>query len=492
MNGRLLIDGKWVECNKKLESLNPATGEIIGTVCLGGEKEVNAAVKVARQAYESWKNTNIWSRAELLKKIADEIIRRTDELKELITTEMGRPLPESDIEVIETSDMINYFANEGKTYLEGESIPINPDIFPNKFSYTIYEPIGVIGIIKPWNYPLELPFWSLAPALLAGNTIVFKPSELTPFVGIEIGKICQDAGIPDGVVNIITGDKNTGKHLVNSDVDMISFTGSVEAGKDIMKNSADKLHKISLELGGSDPFIVFSDADFDEAINGALWGRFTNCGQVCVAAKRIFVEETIFEKFVTNYVERVKQLNVGNGLEKTTDVGPLVSEKQRERIKMQIEEAVQKGARIECGGKFHQGLQQGYFFEPTVITNINENMKVMCEEVFGPVAVIKPFKDEGEAIKLANNSYFGLGASVWTTNLDTAFRVTKQLESGMVWINEINVAYAQCPWGGIKNSGTGRELSKYGIREYANIKHVNIDYGNENTRPWWFPYKGDQ
>ena len=254
--------------------------------------------------------------------------------------EMGRPLFESNIEVRKTLEMVKYFANEGKTYLEGEAIPINPDTF----SITRYEPVGVVGVIKPWNYPLLLPFWAIAPALLAGNTVVFKPSDLTPFVGIEIGKICQDAGVPDGVINVVTGDGSTGECLVSSDINMVSFTGSSQTGKHIMKNSAEKLHRISLELGGSDAFIVFKDADIEEAINGAVWGRFMNCGQVCVSPKRIFVEDDIADSFIEGFVNKAKDLVIGNGLDPGTDIGPMVSAEQREKLELQVEDAVRKGA----------------------------------------------------------------------------------------------------------------------------------------------------
>jgi len=489
MEGKILVGGKWIDCEKKFESLEPATGNVLGKAGLSGEKEITEAVKAARIAFENWRKTGVWERARILAKVGDEILKRLQELKTLITMEMGRPLVESEIEVIETSDMIKYFSNEGKTYLEGEAIPINPELFPNKFSFTRFEPIGVVGIIKPWNYPLELPFWAIAPAILAGNTVILKPSELTPFVGIEIGKICQDAGIPDGVINIVTGDASTGEYLVRSNVDMISFTGSVETGKKIMKNSAENLHRISLELGGSDPFIVLKDADIDEAINGGVWGRFTNCGQVCVAAKRVFVENDIADEFIKGFVEKTKNLVIGNGLDVATDIGPMVSLDQRKKLEQQIKDASKKGARIECGGKIPPTPSYGFYYEPTVLTKVTNEMRVMIEEVFGPVAVISVFNEVDEAITQANNTIYGLGASVWTKSLDTAMRVSQQLECGMVWINEINVAYAQCPWGGIKRSGMGRELSKYGIREFTNIKHINIDYGTEKTRPWWFPYK---
>ncbi len=484
LEGKLLIGGKWISCERKFESLNPATGKVIGRACLAGKKEVTDAVEAARLAQESWKKTDLSERARIFIRIGDEILKKSHELKTLITMEMGRPLFESDIEVLKTSEMVKYFANEGKTYIEGDAIPISPD----RFSFTRYEPVGVVGIIKPWNYPLLLPFWAIAPALIAGNTVVLKPSDLTPFIGIEIGKICQDAGIPDGVINVVTGDGSTGECLVSSDIDMVSFTGSSDTGKNIMKNSADKLHRISLELGGSDAFIVFKDADIEEAINGAVWGRFMNCGQVCVSPKRIFVEDDIADSFIKGFVNKTRNLVIGNGLDPGTDIGPMVSMEQREKLELQVEDAVRKGAIIECGGKIPLSLQEGYYYEPTVLTRVTHEMSVMNEEVFGPVAVISVFENMDEAIALANRSIYGLGASVWTKNLDIAMRMSSQLECGMVWVNEICTLHPQCPWGGIKHSGMGKDLSRYGIREFVSIKHVNINFGTGKTRQWWFPY----
>ncbi|VVB85793.1 Lactaldehyde dehydrogenase [uncultured archaeon] len=479
LEGKLLIGGKWISCKSKFESLNPATGEVFGRACLAGKKEVKEAVGAARLAFPDWKKTDISERARIFIRIGDELLKRKQELKTLITMEMGRPLFESDIEVLLTYEMVKYFANEGKKYLEGEAIQINPDTF----SFTRFEPVGVVGIIKPWNYPMLLPFWAIAPALLAGNTAVLKPSDLTPFVGIEVGKICQDAGIPDGVINIVTGDGSTGESLVSSDIDMVSFTGSSQTGKNIMKNSAEKLHRISLELGGSDAFIVFKDADIEEAINGAVWGRFMNCGQVCVAPKRIFVEDDIADSFIEGFVNKAKNLVIGNGLDPGTDIGPMVSMEQREKLELQVEDAVRKGATTECGGKIPLPLQDGYYYEPTVLTGVTPEMKVMNEEVFGPVAVISIFDNMYEAIACANRTVYGLGASVWTKNLDIAMRMSSQLECGMVWVNEVCTLHPQCPWCGIKHSGMGKDLSRYGIREFVSIKHVNINFGTEKTRP---------
>jgi acyl-CoA reductase-like NAD-dependent aldehyde dehydrogenase len=488
LTGKLLINGRWVQSRNSFDVTNPATEKVIGRASQASLDDVQKAVRAARGAFNDWKHRDISERAKLLVNIADCIQRDVSHLSQLITQEMGRPVFESAIEVNETCDMIRYFANEGKAYLEGEAIPINHVLFPNKFSFTKFEPIGVVGIIKPWNYPLELPFWAVAPALLAGNTVVLKPSELTPFVGVEIGRICQASGVPDGVVNVVTGDGSTGVHLVDADVDMVAFTGSAETGKKIMERSGKGLHRLSLELGGSDPALVFDDADLEEAIDGTVWGRFANCGQVCTASKRIFVQNGIADQFIGEFTKKVKSLELGDGLKPQTDMGPLVSSIQRDKIEEQVKDAVEKGARVEYGGKRPSKHPTGYFYEPTVLTGVNQKMRVMKEEVFGPVAPISLFRDAEDAIAVANSTRFGLGASVWTKNLDKALEVTASIDAGMVWVNDVNVAYAQCPWGGVKDSGMGRELSKYGIHEFANIKHVNLDYGRDKTRPWWFPY----
>lgn len=489
MKRKMLINGKWIEGNTTFESIDPATEDVIGISYSANEGIVREAVDAANEAYGDWSKSSLWQRASFLKKMAGIIRERAGDLKRLITLEMGKPQFESEIETYETADMIDFFAEEGKAYLTGETLPINSSVFPNKFSFTIEESVGVVGIIKPWNYPLELPFWSIAPALLAGNTIIFKPSEYTPLIGIEIGKIAHAAELPPGVLNVIPGDGVVGEQLVKSDVDMIAFTGSVETGKKIMKNSSEKLHKLSLELGGSDPFIVCCSADIEEAANGALWGRFANCGQVCVSAKRIILLEEIGERFIDLFLNKVLALKIGNGLNPQTDLGPLVSEKQRQKVISQVKDALDKGAELKCGGKIPSGFNKGFFYEPTVLLNLNEEMRVLNEEVFGPVAPLLTAKDMNNAIELANSTTFGLGASVWTTDMDEMWTTIRKINAGMIWINEINVAYPNCPWGGVKQSGFRKELAKEGVLEYTNLKHVNVDYSKNETRDWWFPYK---
>ena len=485
----MYINGKWVDSRSTLISVNPATEEVIGEAYCADEELVQEAVASARKAQEEWSSLSAWERSKYLKRMADQLIKNADEIKELITTEMGRPIFESEIEVYETADMINFFAEEGKAFLSGETYPINNSMFPDKMSFSVREPLGVVGVIKPWNYPLELPMWAIAPALLTGNTVVFKPSELTPLVGTKIAELAEEAGFPPGVFNLIHGDGSVGEKLVLSDVDMIAFTGSVETGKKIMKNSSVKLHKLSLELGGSDPFLVLPSADLEEAVNGAVWGRFTNCGQVCVSAKRIILVKDIANEFINKFKEKVSKLNIGNGLSPETDIGPIVSEEQRKLLIDQLNDTLKQGAKLELGGRIPPNHTKGFFFEPTILTNITPNMRTWKEEVFGPIASIMIVDSVDDAIKVANDSQFGLGASVWSNDLEEVFYTVNKLKCGIIWVNEINVAYANHPWGGVKYSGISKELGREGILEYTNLKHINIDYGKEKTREWWFPYK---
>ncbi len=485
---RMYINGKWLDSDTSFYSINPATEKIIGKIYLSSEENVRMAVESAKKAQSKWSALSLNRRAEYLKKMGKIILQNSESLKVLITREMGKPIRESEIEVLETADIINFFSEEGKAYMNGETYSVDNSIFPDRINLSIREPVGVVGIIKPWNYPLELPMWSILPALLTGNTVVFKPSEYTPMVATVIGKIAEEAGLPQGVLNIVNGNGRTGEALTLSDVDMISFTGSVETGKKIMMNSSKKLHKLTVELGGSDPFIILSSANLEEAVNGALWGRFNNCGQVCVSAKRIIVLREIYRDFLDLFVEKVSDLNIGDGLLPDTDIGPLVSETHRQKILEQLSDAKKKGATVETGGNIPKGFDKGFFFEPTILVDVRRDMRVWKEEVFGPIASIMVADDPKEAVNIANDSIFGLGASVWGQNMSDVFYITSNLKCGMVWVNEINTLQPNCPWGGIKNSGFGKELGKDGIYEYTHLKNISIYHGGKTTRDWWFPY----
>jgi acyl-CoA reductase-like NAD-dependent aldehyde dehydrogenase len=378
--------------------------------------------------------------------------------------------------------MVSYFANKAPELLLPRKPLLNQELWATKQSEIVFEPLGVVGIIKPWNYPLELPFWAIAPALVTGNTVVFKPSEHSSFVGLEIGKFFEEAGLPAGVLNIITGDGSAGKILVQHDfVNMISFTGSVSTGREIAVECAKRLRKCSLELGGNDAAIIEADVDLELASNGLVWGAFCNSGQVCVKAKRIFINEEILDELTEKIVEKTNSLRSG------IDYGPIVSEKQLKMIESKIKDAVSKGAKILTGGRRVDGIN-GYFFLPTVMTNLDMTMNLMNEECFGPVLPIISVKDTTDAIERANHSIYGLGGSVWTSNLEKGVKIAKSIQAGMVWVNDVNVAFPETPWGGIKNSGLGVELSEFGIYEFVQPKHINIEISSNTRRDWWYPY----
>jgi succinate-semialdehyde dehydrogenase/glutarate-semialdehyde dehydrogenase/succinyl-CoA reductase len=467
----------------KLQSVNPATEEVIGEFEISDKKTVSKAVKNAIKASKKWEKTDISEKEDIIRKFSDILRKKKNEVAELISREMGKPIIESEGEIEGSFTNIDWFISNTGKILQDEEVKLDVE---NSTAKVRFEPVGVVGLITPWNFPIDTPLWKIIPALLTGNTVVFKPSELSTFCGLRIGELLKEAGIPENVFNTITGDGTTGRYLVASKVNMISFTGSSKAGKDVLSRAGKGLKKTVLELGGSDPFIAFEDAIFEQAVNAAVYGRFLNCGQVCTAAKRIFVEKKIYDSFLDSFVEKVRKLKVGNPLDRSTEIGPIVSKKQLESLERQVKDAIDRGAKVLCGGK--RLNRKGYFYEPTVLTNIKKNMLALNEEVFGPVASVLSFKSIKEAIRSANNTEYGLGASVWTQSNKTAEEMIKSIESGMIWINDFGTPYPQCPQGGIKESGIGRELSKYGVLEFCKMKTVVISEDKTVKKSWWFPY----
>lgn len=444
----------------KITSINPATEEILKEIDCSTEEEVNDAVRKAKEAFPSWKKVPYEEKADLFKKIINELNNNKKNLAELITKEMGKPINEAEEEVESAIKRIKFFIDKVKEYTKPEIID----------KHTLYfEPVGVVGAITPWNFPFSLPTWPIIPSLLIGNTIVFKPSELTTLIGIELIKIFNKY-LPENVLNMIIGDDEIGKILVKSDVDMVSFVGSTAAGKNIMKNSSDKLHKLVLELGGKDPAIVLEDADLNFTAKAITTGALKNCGQICCSIERVYVAEKIADEFINKVAEEFKKIKVGDGLNEENNMGPLVSKQQFENFESHIEDAKQKKAKILCGGKKIEG--KGYFYEPTLLANVNNEMKIMTEETFGPALPIQIVSNEEDAIKLANALPYGLTASVWTKNIEKAEKISRELEAGAVGINRTAASLNELPWGGVKQSGLGRTLSKYGIREFTNMKVV--------------------
>lgn len=486
-NSKLFIDGKWVEGSTYIQTYDPSNGMEFGKIVQSSVREVNRAVEAATHAFFKWSRLSVESRSQYLARVVEILITEYGEaskntfLKSLIMNEMGKRLPEADIEVIESSDMANFFVQNASKLLKSKEITLNSELWPNKRSRVELEPIGVVGIIKPWNYPLELPIWSICPALLAGNTVVFKPSEYSTFVGQELTRIFEKAELPKGVFNLITGNGEVGEILVqHPNVKKISFTGSVQAGKSIAINCAKQLKRCSLELGGNDCALVLQDADIELTVNGLIWGAFCNSGQVCVGIKMAFIHDSIYEQVKKRLIDQTSQLR------REIDYGPIISEKHCLQIDSLVKDALTKGAVILSGGQLANF--RGNWYPPTIIENIHPNMRIRTEECFGPLLPIAPYSNLKEVIGIINSSQYGLGASIWTQNHFKVEEISKTLDVGMVWHNDVNVAYPEAPWCGRKNSGIGIDLSEDAIYEYVLRKHVNQDYSNDKRRIWWYPY----
>ncbi|MCR8927040.1 aldehyde dehydrogenase family protein [Priestia megaterium] len=472
----MYINGEWKKAEKQRPTVNPATGEVIGYAAEGSIEDMKTAITAAREAFDSgiWSETSASERAANLFKIADKLEEAKEELAALETMDNGKPYREAEADVEDAAACFRYYAGlitkpDGQTY----SVPAPMQ------AMVIKEPIGVCGLIVPWNYPLLMSVWKIAPALAAGNTIVFKPSEVTPVTPTKLFEILESVGLPKGVANLVMGAGDTvGNTLIQDKrVDKISFTGGTVTGKHIMRQAAENVTKVSLELGGKSPNVIFADADFETAVDYALFGIFAGSGQICAAGSRILVEESIAEKFIERFAERAQKIKVGNGMNQEIEMGPLVSEEHMKKVLKYIEIGKQEGARLVCGGNriTSSGLEKGFFVEPTVFSNVTSNMKIVQDEIFGPVVVIQTFKDEKEAIKLANDTEYGLAGSVFTNDGAKALRVIKKLRAGITWVNTYHFTFNEAPWGGYKQSGIGRGLGTFGLEEFQEVKQININ-----------------
>lgn len=478
----------FVKVGDAIQSYNPANKELLGTIQCTTDSEIFEIVAHCRDAFSIWSSYSINERGERLRKLANILESKANEFAMLMTKEMGRPLSESLPEVTKSVKFIRSFADKAESMLADFII----NDVPGKDVKIVNEPYGVVALIKPWNMPLQTPIWSMAPALMAGNAIAFKPSENSLLVAKELEKIFMDCDfLPSGLVGFIYGDREQGVALLNNKIDMVSFTGSVKAGKAIASQVADRFIKTSLELGGKDPMIVLDDANIDFAAMAAVWGSTTNCGQFCSSIERVYVQDTIFDKFVNKAKEYCERIKVGNGLDPTVEMGPVVNENQYNKVIDQIQDAIQHGATVVTGGGAYENdeLANGWFIQPTVIINLTNDMRIVQEETFGPLVRILKFSTIDEAIALANDSEYGLGASVITQNRDNAEYIAKKLDIGMVWINEPLLSNEYCPWIARKNSGLGYELGELGIREFVRSKIINSQFaGNDSLRGWWYPY----
>lgn len=461
------LNGAFISSDKTFEVINPSTLKPIGQLPDLSVKEGKKFIQSAHRAWESWKNTAVGERATILRNLYNLINARKQELAEIMTLESGKPLQESLTEVDYANSFVDWFAEEGKRAY-GETIP---SLAGNTRMHTIKQGVGVVAAITPWNFPLAMITRKLAPALAAGCTVILKPASQTPFSAIALAKLAEEAGVPKGVFNVLTSkdSRGIGQLLATADeVRKISFTGSTAVGRTLMEQAASTIKRISLELGGNAPFLVFNSADIDKAVAGAIAGKFRNTGQTCVSINRFYVQEEVYAEFVKKLTKAVQGLKVGDGLKKGVQVGPLINADGLKKVEEHVQDALDKGAKLETGGKALKGL----FYEPTVISNMSKNSVIASEETFGPICAIFKFKTEKEAIQLANDTPFGLASYFFSQDVQQCFRVSEQLEAGMVGVNTGLISNASAPFGGVKQSGLGREGSKYGLDEYMEIKYV--------------------
>lgn len=469
---KLYINGEWLDNTQEtIQVINPATKIAIGTIPNGGEKEAKMAVDAAYTALKSWSKKTADERCSLLLTWHRLIEEHRDELAQIMTTEQGKPFTEAKGEIDYANNYISWFAEEGKrTY--GETIPASS---PTKRMIVKRQPVGVVAAITPWNFPAAMITRKVAPALAAGCTIVLKPSEETPFTALKLAELSQQAGIPKGVINVVTGAAEPIAAVWQRDerVRKLTFTGSTRVGKILMRGAADTVKKLSLELGGHAPLIVTANANIDKAVDGAIASKFRNAGQTCVCTNRIFVDESIADEFSVKFAEKVANLKIGNGLEENVSIGPLINDGAVRKVMAHIEDALKKGAKILVGGnKLY--TESGFFMEPTVLTNATDDMICMNEETFGPLAPIATFKTVEEAIERANNTPYGLAAYVFTENINEAVAISEALDYGIIGLNDGSPSAAQAPFGGFKESGLGREGGHYGIEDYLEVKYISL------------------
>ena len=450
----------------KLVTINPTTGEILTEYENMTKENINELVGTAREAFSDWKK-DIQKRAESLYAFADELRKNKENLAKTATREMGKAIKESRSEIDKCAWTIEYYADNGKIFTSDEIV--NTDA---RKSVIIFEPIGVIGSIMPWNFPYWQALRFAAPSLMAGNTIVLKPASATMQCGIEIEKAFINAGISRGIFQTMIGNSSTAEILIDSEINAVTFTGSVQVGGKVAQRATSQLKKTVLELGGSDPFVVCEDADIEKASTGAVKGRFINCGQSCIASKRFIITKKIAGEFIEKFVSKTEKLRVGDPLLDDTDIGPLVNSKSLNNIESLVSKSVKEGAEIATGGE--RTSSKGFFYLPTIIKKVSPKMEVASEEVFGPIAPVITVEEESDAIKVANNSKYGLGASIWTQDLEKAEKLSRSIESGIVTVNNVVISDPRVPFGGIKNSGFGRELSRYGMLEFVNVKSIRF------------------
>jgi betaine-aldehyde dehydrogenase len=482
----MYVGGEWrlASDGGTRELINPANGHVVATIAEATVEDAQAAIRAARRAFDEgpWASISAADRAALLFRLADAIDANRDEFTRIDTLNNGKPLRETEYDAVDAANCFRYYAGLA-TKPHGQTF----DVPAPSQTFTVREPIGVCGQIVPWNYPLLMATWKLAPALAAGNVCVLKPSELTPLSTIRLATLMAELEFPAGVVNIVPGPGATVGHAIAASelVDKIAFTGGTKTGRSIMHDATTNLKKISLELGGKSPNVVFADADFDTAVDYALFGIFANAGQVCSAGSRLILERSVHDRFIERLVERANRIRVGDGFEPQTEMGPIISPVHRERVENYIATGIQEGAKLLCGGNRLGGaLADGNFIAPTIFGETSPNMRIVQEEIFGPVLVVQTFDGEAEAIALANDTVYGLAGAVFTQDIGKAHRVIRKMRAGITWINTYHPTYNEAPWGGYKQSGIGRELGTYGYDAYTEVKQINVNLDVEPSG--WF------
>jgi len=472
--GRLLVNNEWLDAEKHFDTINPATGEVLTTIAEASREDVDRAVTAARRAFEDyngvWRKMSASERGRLIWKLADLVEKNIDELAELETLDNGKPIFESRyVDMPMVADVLRYYAGLA-TKIHGDTVNTNE----TAFTYTLREPVGVVGMIVPWNFPLLLASWKLGPALACGNTIVMKPAEQTPLTTLRLGELAVEAGFPAGVVNVITGGASTGQAIVqHRGIDKVAFTGSTSVGKEIMRSAADTLKRVTLELGGKSPNIVCADSDLDGAVKGAINGIFYGKGEVCNAGSRLFIENKVRDEFTEKLVARAKKMQPADPLDPKTRMGAVVSQEQMQTVLDYIESGKKQGAKLIAGGnRVSLDGSKGFFVEPTIFGDVKNDMQIAREEIFGPVLSMIAFDDVEEAVQQANSNPYGLAAAVWTRDIKKAHHISRQLRAGTVWINTYGLMDAALPFGGYKQSGFGRELGAHAVEHYTELKTV--------------------
>ncbi|RKZ00125.1 MAG: aldehyde dehydrogenase [Candidatus Hydrothermota bacterium] len=476
-----------------IRSINPSNEQILAEIPESDIESVERAFEGAEKAFKTWSKTAMSARIELLEKLKNLLLEKAESMAELIASEQGKPISEAIlVEILPAIDALDFYINRGEKLIQTLKVRHWQVLFREKKGYYRFDPLGIVAVISPWNYPFVIPFLDVVASLFVGNTVVLKPSSTTPLVGLAIAQLFKEFDAPEGILNVVIGRSAVGEVLVkHPKTSAILFTGSVETGKRIMEMAASGVKKVILELGGKDPAVVMADADLERAANGIVWGAFMNAGQTCASIERVYVHEDVFDKFLELVIEKTKNLTIGDPLDAETDIGPMTTAFQRKLVESHLREAVESGAEVVLGGK--RPFDKGYFFEPTILTGVTHSMRIMRDETFGPTMPIMKFRTLDEAIALANDTSYGLTASIWTRDPNVARKFVENVDAGTITVNDHVFSFGEPEgaWGGVKDSGVGRTHGRFGLLELVNLKFVSEDFTRRKTQFWWYPYDSE-